>query len=292
MSDVLTSQETDIECADGTRLRATEWRPAHSNGCVVQINSALAVPRRYYSKFAHYLAEQGFAVLSYDYRGNGDSLQGLPKHCKATFRQLGELDMAAATAHVKQRFPQQTRHVVVGHSAGAALYGLAPNCDQVDALLGVAAPSAFQGHWAYPHKFVISLFFNVLIPLTTPAFGYFPGQYFGIGPLPPDMAQQWRRWSRHKDYVTASDGTPLREHYHRFRSPLRFLHIADDKLYGPLKSVQSVANFYANAPRQIVSVAPRDVGVRKIGHFGFFRSTMPRQVWDNTARWLLDPQTP
>src|SRR3990167_4055302 len=169
MSEVLTTQESEIECADGTRLRASEWGPAHSNGCVVQINSALAVPRRYYSKFAHYLAEQGFSVLTYDYRGSGDSLQGLHKHCTATFRQLGELDMAAATAHVKQKFPQQ-RHVVIGHSAGAALYGLAANCDQVDALFGVAAPSAFQGHWSQPQRFFIGLFFNVCIPLTTPAF--------------------------------------------------------------------------------------------------------------------------
>lgn len=291
MSDVLTSQECEIECADGTRLRATEWHPARSNGCVAQINSALAVPRRYYSKFAHYLAEQGFSVVTYDYRGSGDSLHGLAKHCKATFRELGECDMAAATAYVKKKFPNQ-RHVVIGHSAGAALYGLAANCTEVDALLGIAAPSAFQGHYDYPHRFVIGLFFNVLIPLATPAFGYFPGQYFGVGPLPPAIAQQWRRWSRHKDYVTDSDGTPLREYYHRFRAPLRFLHIADDKLYGPLRSVQAVAGFYVNAPRQIVSVAPRDIGVRKIGHFGFFRNTMPRLVWDNAARWLLDPQVP
>jgi len=291
MSDVLTSQETEIECADGIRLRATEWRPGQSNGWVVQINSALAVQRRYYSKFAHYLAEQGFSVVSYDYRGIGDSLHGHHKQCRATFRELGECDMAAATAYVKQKFPHY-RHVVVGHSAGAALYGLAANCDQVDALLGVAAPSAFQGHWSQPHRFLIQLFFNVCIPLTTPALGYFPGQYFGMGPLPREIALQWRRWSTHKDYVVEADGSPLREHYHRFRSPLRFLHIADDPLYGPLKSVQSAASFYANAPRQIVTVAPRDVGLRKIGHFGFFRSSMPQKVWDNTARWLLNPQTP
>lgn len=291
MSEVLTTQETEIECADGTRLRGSEWHPAHSNGCVVQINSALAVPRRYYAKFAHFLAEQGFAVVTYDYRGTGDSLRGHHRDSKATFRQLGECDMAAATRYVQQKFPQQ-RHVVIGHSAGAALYGLAPNCAEVDALLAVAAPSAFQGNYRYPHRFLISLFFNVCIPVATPAFGYFPGQYFGIGPLPRDIALQWQRWSKHRDYVVEADGTPLREHYHQFRSPVRFLHIADDKLYGPLKSVQSVAGFYANAPRQIVTVAPRDVGMRKIGHFGFFRSTMPQRVWQAAARWLLDPQTP
>jgi len=291
MPDVLNSQELDITCADGTLLRATEWHPANSNGCVVQINSALAVPRRYYSRFAHFLAEQGFAVVSYDYRGTGDSLRGHQRDSRATFRELGEQDMAAATRHVRERFSGQ-RHVVIGHSAGAALYGLAYNCTEVDAMFAVAAPSAWQGNYAWPQRWFIKLFFNVCIPLTTPMFGYFPGQYFGVGPLPKDIALQWQRWSKQPDYVTASDGTPLREYYHRFTSPMRLLHIADDKMYSPLKSVQSVASFYVNAPRQIVTVRPRDIGVRRIGHFGFFHSTMPKTLWESTARWLLDPQLP
>jgi len=39
----------------------------------VLINSATAVPRKVYRGFAGYLAGRGCAVLTYDYRGTGDS---------------------------------------------------------------------------------------------------------------------------------------------------------------------------------------------------------------------------
>lgn len=291
MADVLNSVETEIRCADDTHLRATLWRPAQANGCVVQINSALAVQRRFYQRFAQFLAERGFTVLSYDYRGIGDSLHTHPRLSSATFRDLGERDMEAAVSYVKQHFPD-FRHVVVGHSAGAALFGLAPNCDEVDAVFAVAAPSAWTGHYDWPYRATVWSFFNIFIPMTTPLFGYFPGQYFGVGPLPKGIAQQWRRWSRSPHYVVSSDGEPLREHYARCRQPMRFVHLSDDRLYAPLSSIKSVAGFYRNAPRQIVTIRPRDIGVKQIGHFGFFRSRMPDQLWQSAADWLLNPARP
>lgn len=291
MAQVLNSIETEIRCADDTPLRATVWRPAQANGCVVQINSALAVQRRYYQRFAQFLAEKGFTVLSYDYRGIGDSLYTHPRLSSATFRDLGELDMAAAVQYVKRQFPG-FRHVVVGHSAGAALFGLAANCDQVDAVYAVAAPSAYTGNYGWPHRATVWAFFNLCIPVTTPFFGYFPGQYFGVGPLPKGIAQQWRHWSQFPDYVVSAEGEPLREHYSRCRQPMRFIHLSDDQLFAPLPSVQSVASFYKNAPRQILTITPRSLGVKQIGHFGFFRSMMPVSLWQSAADWFFDPGMP
>lgn len=291
MAQVLTTEETDIRCADDVHLRASIWRPAHPNGAVVQINSALAVPRRYYQRFAQFLAERGFAVVSFDYRGTGDSLNVHPRLCAAQFADLGERDMAAVVHYVQQQFPG-FRHVVVGHSAGAALFGLAHNADAVDALYAVAAPSAFIGHYDFPQRLTVWSFFNLFIPLTIPFWGYFPGQYFGAGPLPSGIARQWRDWAQHPDYVVNDEGEPRREHYLRCRQPMRFIHFTDDRLYAPLRSVQAVAGFYGNAPRQIVSLSPRSVGMKRIGHFGFFRQSMPEAVWQSAADWLLDPQRP
>lgn len=291
MAQVLNSIETEIRCRDDAHLRATVWRPAHSNGAVVQINSALAVPRRYYQSFAQYLAERGFAVLCYDYRGIGESLYTHPRLSSALFSELGEQDMAAAVDYVKKQFPDH-RHIVVGHSAGAALFGLAPNCDAVDAVYAVAAPSAWTGHYDWPQKLSVWSFFNVFIPLTTPLWGYFPGQFFGTGPLPKGIARQWSQWAQKPDYVVDNAGMAMREHYHRCRQPMRFIHLTDDKLYAPLRSVQAVASFYQNAPRQILSLSPKSVGVKKIGHFGFFRKHMPESVWQSAAAWMMNPHMP
>ena len=60
---------------DGYLLGATLFLPRGAKRHAVLINSATAVPRKIYRGFAGYLARRGCAVLTYDYRGTGDSRQ-------------------------------------------------------------------------------------------------------------------------------------------------------------------------------------------------------------------------
>ncbi len=68
MSEVLV-QDTTFPARDGYALACTVFAPQAAPRGTVLINSATAVPRKIYRAFATYLAEQGFAALSYDYRG-------------------------------------------------------------------------------------------------------------------------------------------------------------------------------------------------------------------------------
>ena len=60
---------------DGYLLGATLFLPRGAKRHAVLISSATAVPRKIYKSFAGYLARRGYAVLTYDYRGIGDSRQ-------------------------------------------------------------------------------------------------------------------------------------------------------------------------------------------------------------------------
>ena len=64
-----------FEADDGRPLAGTVLEPARADGAVV-IASATGVPRRIYAGIARHLAEAGLAVLTFDYRGIGDSRQG------------------------------------------------------------------------------------------------------------------------------------------------------------------------------------------------------------------------
>src|SRR5262249_52982075 len=66
-------QGTAIAARDGYALAATVFTPEGPPRGTVLVNSATAVPRRFYAGFAAYLAERGFACLTYDYRGVGGS---------------------------------------------------------------------------------------------------------------------------------------------------------------------------------------------------------------------------
>jgi predicted alpha/beta hydrolase len=43
---------------------------------------------------------------------------------------------------------------------------------------------------------------------------------------------------------------------------------------------------YANAPRRVERIAPADVAVKRIGHFGFFRDQFQSSLWARTAALL------
>jgi len=48
---------------------------------------------------------------------------------------------------------------------------------------------------------------------------------------------------------------------------------------------------YANAPRRVERVAPVDVDVQRIGHFGFFREQFQSSLWARSVALLQGFQT-
>ncbi|NMM79276.1 serine aminopeptidase domain-containing protein, partial [Acidovorax sp. SRB_24] len=52
------------------------YAPPGAARASVVIGGAMGVRQAFYASFAQWLAEQGFRVTTFDYRGHGDSLQG------------------------------------------------------------------------------------------------------------------------------------------------------------------------------------------------------------------------
>ncbi len=286
MSVDILSRDVLVSCADGRRLSATVTEPAHQvPHHAVQINSALGVPRRFYQRLAQFLATRGCVVLTYDYRGVGDSQTTPLRDDRTQFRDWGELDIAAAIDFVQHELGG-LRHVGIGHSAGGALLGLAHNCTQLSAFLSVASPSAYWRLWSFPHNLYLLPFWHLLIPALPRLFGYFPGDVLGMGKLPKGVVLQWRRWAMHADYIVDDNGAPLREHYQKLKAPMRFVHFSDDQLYAPRASVAHLASFYPHAPRELIQYRPEQVRQKNLGHFGYFRSSA-EPLWQHDMGWLL-----
>jgi predicted alpha/beta hydrolase len=215
-------------------------------------------------------------VLSLDLRGHGASdhpgaytfpLYAADLHCV-----LDRLGIARAT--------------LVGHSLGGQILGLVPNRDRVRAMLTVACGS---GYWldnsARLRAYVWWLWF-VAVPLSLRAFGYFPGRRLKkIGDLPAGVMRQWRDWCLDPEYVVGALGEAVRRQYAEVQTPISALSFTDDE-YMSARNVESIHSFYASAPRQMVRLHPRDVGERRIGHFGFFRRRFAGTLWPYAAEWL------
>ena len=267
--------EITLIAADGYRIGAAIFG---SGGRPVLIMPATGVPQSYYARFAAYLAERGCTVLTFDYRGIGRSLNGDLRKMTARMRDWAQLDAAAAFRY----FSSDVQ--VVGHSFGGQAMGLLPEPERIAAGLLVGAQSGYWGNWPPLARLWLWPATHFGLDAVTRLFGYFPGSRLGFGEdLPPGVATEWVSWCRHPRYLVGALGA---DHaYARVRSPVRAYAISDDPL-GPLRAVEALAGLYPNARWETRRLTPAEVGVKALGHFGFFRERFRDSLWREAADWL------
>ncbi len=280
--------------ADGARLALRVFEP-EGGGCgSVVIGAAMGVRQEFYAPFAQWLAEQGWRVTTFDYRGCGDSKpegRSLRGFRADLFDWARDYESVVACAHAA--LPDRPLYLL-GHSLGAQLPGLIRNQEQVSGMLCVAGGSGYWRDTAPGVRRSAPFFWFVLVPLATAVFGYFPGRSLGlIGDIPARAMMQWRRWCLSARYSVGAEGEPVRRRYAGVRFPIHALSITDDEMM-TLRGIHSLVNLYENAPRQVRELAPAELGERRIGHFGAFRSEYRSTLWPRLEQWLrgLAPAQP
>ena len=87
-----TTRDERIPADDGRVLAATLFAPSGGNlrpsAPLTVIAAGAGIPRRYYARFATYLAEQGRLAVTFDYRDIGDSRQRLAQRLQSTHARL------------------------------------------------------------------------------------------------------------------------------------------------------------------------------------------------------------
>ncbi|NMO21074.1 alpha/beta fold hydrolase [Pyxidicoccus fallax] len=278
------AEPVTLPARDGLRLAATLYRGNWSNGVAVQVNPATAVPRRYYDAFARYLAGRGFTVVTYDYRGIGESRLGPEALRVASFQDWGELDAPGVQDWLAALVPGH-RLAVVGHSAGGQMLGLADNVSRFRAVLLIGSQHGWWRHWSGVPALKLAFVWYVLTPVALATVGRFPGKLVGMGDLPVGIARQWARWCRNPHYVSDEAGGPLRPYNWELRAPLRLYSFTDDAL-APERAARALLDYYPCARKEHLHLSPARLGVERVGHFGWFRASMPRAAWDEAAEWL------
>lgn len=273
------TENLTIPAADAYPLAATLFMPTDAPRAAVQLNAATGVPQRFYAKFAAYLAEQGFAVVTYDYRGIGASRPASLRGFEAYMRHWGERDMVGVLDWLAMQLPNLKRFVV-GHSVGAQLIGLLPNHQLLSGVLAIASSSGFYGHFPPAMRLKSLLLWYGYEPLTTRLFGYLPSRPVGLGEdLPLGVIREWRAWCTHPDYFASSFGHTIRTHYYNeITQPFKVFWMTDDPIANA-QSVPALLRHYPNAKVEVEALAPSALGAKGIGHLGFFASKMRERGW-------------
>lgn len=277
-------------CEDGRTLSGKLYRPDGDAKAGVMVASATGIKKEFYAKFSTYLAENGYATLTFDYRGIGESAPADIAKDDTLLQHWGQLDMPAALEALKQQYPDTTYHVI-GHSAGGQLIGLMPNYKDVSSFFNFASSSGFLGNMNMAFAVKAAFFLKMFAPASNMLLGYTKSGLVGMGEnLPKGVAKQWRDWCSRPGYVKNSFNLTIdTHHYDELSVPSFWLHAFDDPIAN-LKNVEDMIAVYSAIQAEIKTLEPGDISGKNLGHMNFFRSSN-KGLWPLASDWL-DSQVP
>jgi predicted alpha/beta hydrolase len=270
--------DVDVDTADHTPIATRFYAPRLPSKGAVLIVPAMGVPQSFYATFAGWLASLGYHAVTFDFRGTGKSRRGPLSAVDADIVTWAEQDTAAVLRALAARAPGLPI-TWIGHSLGGQIVPFVKDHVAVSKVITVATGSGYWRENAAPLRRKVWIFWWLAVPLVTPLFGYFPGKKLGmVGDLPRGVIRQWRRWCMHPAYALG-DGDEVREKFASVTTPITALSFTDDEMMSDANTT-SIHSFYERAPRKMLRLSPQDVGVTRIGHFGFFRPEMKEPLWD------------
>lgn len=278
--------DLDVRTADGVSLAATLFPASGADGSkargAVFLAGAMGVAQRFYAPLATWLAEQGFTVLTFDYRGMGRSLRGPLSKVDATVTTWAELDTPAALAALIEHAPGLPL-TWLGHSLGGQIVPFVPEQPhraRVEKIVTVVSGSGYWKENAEAIRRTVPLFWWGIVPLSVRLFGYYPGARLGfVGDLPRGVIEEWRRWCLHPRYSVGVIPA-MEQRYAEVKTPITGFSFTDDELLSR-RNIESLHGFYTGAARTLHHLSPAYLGRKKVGHMGFFRREMEEVLWRN-----------
>lgn len=229
----------------------------------------MGVSQGFYQDFARWLAGQGYWTLTFDYRGVGRSRREPLREVEVDVVGWARLDAGAALARALETGLPITW---IGHSLGGQILPFVPEMERVERVVTVASGSGYWRENAPRLRAAVWWLWYVVVPVSMRLYGYFPGRRLRkVGDLPYGVMDQWRRWCLHPEYAAGT----YAELYGRVKNPITSLSFTDDEFMSE-RNIRSLHSHYTGAPVELRRYTPAELGVKRVGHFGFFKKP---EVW-------------
>ncbi|MEP1444915.1 MAG: alpha/beta hydrolase [Paraglaciecola sp.] len=249
------------------------------------IAAATGVAQRLYRDFAIWLTTQGYHAVTFDYDGIGLSIDGHVKHCKSDVLSWANNDCPAVLEAVEQQFGN-LECIWIGHSVGGHMLGMMPDTKQISRAINVAVGTGTWWHNSPSTKRVSWFLWYVLVPVTVPLLGYFPGDRLNVlCNLPKGVMMQWRRWCLKDGYAVEGEGQWLQERFASVNLPITAIAFSDDDMMS-LKNIDMLHEQFSGADVTRHVIEPQNVGLKRIGHIGWHKAHC-QSLWEQVISPVL-----
>ena len=109
--------------------------------------------------------------------------------------------------------------------------------------------------------------------------------------LPKNVAIQWREWCARKDYFFDKrfygKSVPT-GNFKNYDFPIRVFWTVDDTISNKKNTENYWKHVYSSKGIDFTRITPKEYGLKKIDHFGFFKKIMKDKLWVQIAAQLDD----
>ncbi|CAA0118328.1 Uncharacterised protein [BD1-7 clade bacterium] len=254
----------------GHHIAVRTYEPNSAPKAVVVIAGAIGVAQSHYADFAGWLAEQGYAAITFDYEGIGDSIADHVRYSKSDILSWANHDCPALLGFARDLAPGVPLNWV-GHSVGGHMLGMMKDTRGIDKAITVASGSGYWRENSPPTKRVVWALWYLLVPVVVPVFGYFPGDKIKIiSDLPKGVIWQWRKWCLNSDYAVGVE-SGMQQRFDEANFPITGFSFSDDEMMSQT-NVDRLHGYFRGTDPKMVRVLPADIDATRIGHIGWHKS--------------------
>lgn len=255
---------------------------------VVLLNPGTATNTNFYIPFANFLAEQGYHVFLWNYRGFCESKTRSLARSPFVFSDIGRFDIPAAISKARSLFGDLPLFCI-GHSAGGQQFALAHNHTEVKALIAVAVSAGYFPYMPLSYRLKAYFFFRCFIPVTSALFHYVPAKRFQfMEDLPTGLAKEWGEWCKEKELFFSDKfyGKSIPQGACKdVDLPIHVFTADDDEICTERNVNNFWKNWYNKQEIHYTRYQSAQLNKGSIGHFGYFRKKH-QSIWQDIVNTL------
>ncbi len=274
-------EKVQIRTKDGRSITVTSYPSTRPDANNMIIAPAVEVVQKDYEKFAIHFQQLGYNVVTFDYRGIGDSAPDFLKDFEAGLQQWAVQDTDAVIRFVRTAFPNKEL-IYIGHGIGGELIGLAQASQYVNKLGLISSSLSCKKYWSWRGKLKMTIL-NSAARLSNKWFGYFPGTRLGMRrDLPKGVMSELANWSENPNGLF--DLFP-ENNYRKLEVPLFAFSFSNDWMT-PDKAVRKLLSYFSSACITWFHLHPEELGLNGKKNYCFFETQLQASTWQILERWL------